>query len=154
MSYKERFRWLQGKKVVICEDNAQRFSILSQFLKNYGVEVVAFNNQTAMLTEIESRRYSTHRSYLAIFIAANLAKVMEPYWAEVTYMNPTILQTPVILMGSETEKESVQNLIALGYFKYISPDPMTARFVLRIVRSLNRWKAMRGDITPTAILQK
>lgn len=154
MSYKDQLRWLQGKKIAICEPDSARFSVLSDFLKHYGLEVVALNSQETMLADLESRRYSTHRTYIAVFIAADLAKMMEPLWMEITHMNPTILKTPLILMGSEAEKESVQSLIDLGYFKYTSPELVTATFVLRLLRSLNRWKAMRGDITPAATLDK
>ncbi len=154
MSYKDQLRWLQGKKIAICEPDSARFAVLSDFLKHYGLEVIALNSQETMLADLESRRYSTHRTYIAVFIAAELAKIIEPLWMEITNMNPTILQTPLILMGSESEKQSVQALIDLGYFKYTLPEPMTATFVLRLLRSLNRWKAMRGDITPSATLAK
>ena len=154
MSYKDQLRWLQGKKIAICEPDEQRFDVLSEFLKYYGLEVVALNSQAAMLADLESRRYSTHRTYIAVFIAADLAKMMEPLWVEITHMNPSILKTPLILMGSESEKQSVQALIDLGYFKYTLPEPITPSLVLRLLRSLNRWKAMRGDITPAATLEK
>lgn len=154
MSYKDQLRWLQGKKIAICEPDRARFAVLSDFLKHYGLEVIVLNSTEAMLADLESRRYSTHRTYIAVFIAAELAKAIEPLWMEITNMNPTILQTPLILLGSESEKQSVQGLIDLGYFKYNSPEPMTATFVLRLLRSLNRWKAMRGDITPAATLEK
>ncbi len=154
MSYKDQLRWLQGKKIAICEADSARSAVLSDFLKHYGLEVVVLNSAETMLADLESRRYSTHRTYIAVFIAAELAKIMEPLWMEITHMNPGILQTPLILMGSESEKQSVQALIDLGYFKYTSPEPMTATFVLQLLRSLNRWKAMRGDITPAATLKK
>jgi hypothetical protein len=154
VSNKDELRWLQGKRIAICEADRARFTVLSNFLKHYGLEVVALNSQERLLADLESRRYSTHRTYIAVFIAAELAEVMEPLWMEITHMNPTILQTPLILMGSEAEKQSVQPLIDLGYFKYTSPEPMTETFVLRLLCSLNRWKAMRGDITPAATLAK
>ena len=154
MSYKDQLRWLQGKKVAICEPDKERFTLLSDFLKLYGLEVVALNSQQTMLADLESRRYSTHRTYIAVFIAAELAKIMEPLWVEITDMNPGILKTPLILMGSKSERESVQALIDLGYFKYCLAEPITPTFVLRLLGRLNRWKAMRGDITPAATLAK
>jgi len=154
VTYKDQLMWLQGKKIAICEADSARFAVLSNFLKHYGLEVIALNSQETMLADLESRRYSTHRTYIAVFISAELAKAMEPLWMEITHMNPKILQTPLILMGSNSEKRSVQSLIDLGYFKYTSPEPMTATFVLRLLRRLNRWKAMRGDITPAATLEK
>jgi uncharacterized SAM-dependent methyltransferase len=154
VSNKDELRWLQGKRIAICEPDSARFTVLSDFLKHYGLEVVALNTKKILLADLESRRYSTHRTYIAVFIAAELAKIMEPLWMEITQMNPGILQTPLILMGSDAEKQAVQPLIDLGYFKYTSPEPMTATFVLRLLRSLNRWKAMSGDITPAATLVK
>ena len=154
VSYKDQLRWLQGKKIAICEPDRTRFTRLSAFLKHYGLEVVALNSKETMLADLESRRYSTHRTYLAVFISADLAKAIESLWLEITHMNPSILQTPLILMGSDAEKQAVQSLSDLGYFKYSLPEPMTATFVLRLLRSLNRWKAMRGDITPAATLAK
>ncbi len=154
MSDKDELRWLQGKRIAICEADSARFTVLSDFLKHYGLEVVALNSPERLLADLESRRYSTHRTYTAVFISADLAKIMEPLWMEVTHMNPGILQTPLILMGSDSEKKSVQSLIDLGYFKYSSPEPMTETFVLRLLRSLNRWKAMHGDIIPAATLEK
>jgi len=153
MSYKEQLMGLQGKQMAICEPDSEKFRLLNEFLKHYGIETVALNSVEAMQEDLESRRYATIRVYVAVFVAAELIESVEPLWLEVTKMNPGIRHTPLILMGSEKAKSAIQPLINKGYFSFIAPEPISANFVLRTLGRLNRWKVMKGDITPQAILK-
>lgn len=154
MTFKDKLIWLQGKKIAVCEPNQQRFIEIKGFLERYGIDVVALNSATAMRADLEERRYSTHRVFLAVFVNADLARDMEVAWREVTAMNPSLLKTPLILtLGSEPNHKS-QDLIDAGYFRFCLSHPISANDMLRVLRRLNRWKAIRGDIHPAATLAK
>ncbi len=154
MSYKEELIWLKGKKVAICEPDSALFAEVKAFLEHYGLEVIGLNSIAAMLADLESRRYSTHRIYMAVFVTAELAIDLEASWLDVTKMNPGVAQTPLVLMATLEEKKRVAGFIDKGYFKFCLDHPVPASQMLRVLRRLNRWKALRGDLTPAAILER
>ncbi|MEA3405242.1 MAG: hypothetical protein U9R28_05835 [Pseudomonadota bacterium] len=153
MSYKDELIWLKGKKVAFCEPDETLFAEVKAFLGHYGLDVIGLNSIESMLADLESRRYSTHRIYMAVFVTAELAKDLETSWLDVIRVNPGVAQTPLVLMASESERKSVQSFIEKGYFKFCMDHPVPASQMLRVLRRLNRWKALRGDLTPDAILE-
>ena len=154
MSYKDDLILLKGKKIAICEPNEALFKQIKTFLEGFGVEVVGLNSIGEMLTDLESRRYSTHRIYMAVFMTADLALDLEASWLDVVKTNPGVATTPLVLMASETERILVKGFIDKGYFKFILERPVPVKPMLRVLKRLNRWKAIKGDLTPDAILAK
>ena len=152
MTFKDKLIWLKGKKVALCETNEQRFTQVKQFLQRYDIEVIGLQSAERMLADLESRRYSTHRVFLAVFISADLALALEKAWQEITTMNPSITKTPLVLTSTLEEKTLIEPLIAKGYFRFCLTQPIAPQQVLRVLRKLNRWKVLRGDISRSAIL--
>ena len=154
MSYKDELIWLKGKKIAICEPDETLFLEIKTFLTHYGLEVIGLNSIDAMLSDLESRRYSTHRIYMAVFMTADFALDLEASWLEITKVNPDVSNTPLVLMASEKERASVKGLIEKDYFKFSLQRPVATAEIVRVLQSLNRWKALKGDLTPDAILAK
>jgi|GEM_PF-5979226 len=154
MSYKDELIWLKGKKVAFCEPDLVLFEKVKDFLNHYGLEVIGLNSIESMLADLESRRYSTHRIYMAVFVTPDLAIDLEACWLDVVRVNPGVAQTPLILMASPEETLPVSDFIEKGYFKFQIDRPVKPTQLLRVLHRLNRWKALRGDLTPDAILAK
>ncbi len=154
MAFKDKLIWLKGKKIAVCEPDETRFAEIKLFLEHYHIEVTGLNSAEAMSADLQQRRYATHRVFFAVFINYELAEQMEPAWREVTTVNPKLLKTPMVLMVSETQLKDGQALIDTGYFRYTLTYPISASDLLRVLRRLNRWNAIRGDISPTATLDK
>lgn len=144
MAYKDELIWLKGKKLAVCEPDAVQFECIKSLLENYGLEVVGLNSIEAMVADLESRRYSTHRVYLAVLVTADLALDLESAWLNILKVNPEVAQAPLVLMASQTEKRAVAEFIERGYFKFQIDRPITALQLLRVLRRLNRWKAIGG----------
>ena len=154
MSYKDELIWLKGKKVAFCEPDMTLFAEVKDFLGRYGLEVTGLNSIEAMLSDLESRRYSTHRIYMAVFVTPELAIDLEAGWLDVVGVNPGVAQTPLVLMASAEAILPVSDFIEKGYFKFQIDRPVKPTQLLRVLHRLNRWKALRGDLTPDAILEK
>ena len=152
MTIKEKLIWLKGKKIALCETNKQRFMQVKSFLQRYDIEVIGLQSAQEMLADLESRRYSTHRIFVAVFISADLALALEAAWQEITAVNPSIAQTPLILTSTIEESEQIKPLINKGYFRFCLRQPISPKAMLTVLRKLNRWKALRGDITPPVTL--
>ncbi|MGC9386398.1 MAG: hypothetical protein ACP5D0_05595 [Hydrogenovibrio sp.] len=133
--------------MALCEPNPERFAEIEAFLAHYGLQVTAFNDVDSVLSEIEARRYSTHRVYLAILIDYHLAQAVEQAWQKVTHDNPTILQTPVVLMREASDVESAQSLINKGYFRFQLTQPVAPTAMLRLLNRLNRWKRWQKELS-------
>lgn len=149
MTYKDELIWLKGKKLAICEPDVALFEEAKGFLENYGLEVIGLNSIEAMVADLESRRYSTHRVYLAVFVTAELALDLEAAWLNILQVNPEIAQAPLILMASPAETLTVTELIERGYFNSQIDRPASALHLLRVLHKLNSWKA-NGDVKPEA----
>ncbi|WEJ62278.1 hypothetical protein [Thiomicrorhabdus lithotrophica] len=154
MSFKEKQIWLQGKKVAVCETDEIRFKEIKIFLQRYGIEVTWMKNAQEMLADLESRRYSTHRVFFAVFVAAELAKELAEPWSNIVQVNPSILKAPLILTATPEQKFAIQDVIEQGYFTDCLTHPISPNHMLRVLRRLNHWNAMRGDTTPAARLKK
>lgn len=154
MSFKEKLIWLQGKKVAVCDTDESRATQIKVFLQRYGIDVIWMKTAEEMLADLETRRYSTHRVFFAVFVAADLAQDLSQPWAEIVQVNPSILKAPLILTGSAKQASESADLINAGYFSHCLIDPISAPEMLRVLRRLNRWNAMRGDTTPAATLAK
>jgi len=154
MTFKDKLIWLQGKKVALCETNEARFIEVKSFLQRYGIEVTGLRSAREMMQDLESRRYSTHRVFFAVFVAADLARELEAPWQDIVQVNPSLLKTPLILTATPEQISDSQDLIEAGYFKFCLTNPVSPNDMLRVLRRLNRWNAMRGDTTPAATLEK
>ncbi|GAB6070976.1 hypothetical protein JCM30760_20730 [Thiomicrorhabdus hydrogeniphila] len=152
MTFKEKLIWFKGKKIALCDTDEQHFNDMALFLKRYDIEVIRLSSATMMLNDLESRRYSTHRIYFAVFISANLALELEPAWQEILKINPSIAKTPLVLTFIPEELETVKPLIDKGYFQFCLTHPIEAKKTLRVLNHLSRWQASRGDITPPVTL--
>ena len=151
-SFKEKLIWLQGKKVAVCEPDAGRFEEIKSFLERYGIEVTALNSAEAMSHDLEQRRYATHRVFFAVFINEDLAEQMKDAWQDVILVNPKLAKTPLILMASEQAADLTASLMKTGFFKYYLTYTISPNSLLRVLRRLNRWHAIKGDISPAATL--
>jgi DNA-binding response OmpR family regulator len=154
MTFKDKLIWLQGKKIALCETDEVRFNEVKAFLQRYGIEVTGLRSAKEMLEDLETRRYSTHRVFFAVFVAADLARELEKPWQEIIKINPSILRTPLILTATPQQKVASQDLIEAGYFKFCLTNPVSPNDMLRVLRRLNRWNAMRGDTARAATLAK
>jgi len=154
LAFKDKLIWLKGKKVAVCEPDETRFIEIKQFLERYHIEVTGLNSAEVMLADLQQRRYATHRVFFAVFINYDLAEQLEPAWREVTTVNPKLLKTPMVLMASETQLKNGQALIDTGYFRFTLTYPISAPSLLRVLRRLNRWNAIRGDISPAVTLDE
>jgi len=154
MSFKEKQIWLQGKKVAVCETDEARFIEIKAFLQRYGIEVTWMRNAQEMLADLESRRYSTHRVFFAVFVAAQLARELAEPWTKIIQVNPSILKVPLILTATPEQKLASQDLIEAEYFTDCLINPISPNNMLRVLSRLNNWDAMRGDTTPAATLEK
>lgn len=156
MGFKKELKWLKGRRIAVCEPDAQRFADIEKFLKRYGINVSAFNDVETVVSEIERRRYSTHRVFLAILIDFQLAAEVEQAWQETTQNNPTILKTPVVLMRRDDELSQARPLINKGYFRFQLAQPVQPKAMLRLLNRLNRWKKWREELSapprPSAVL--
>ena len=152
VSFKEKLIWLQGKKVAVCDTDKIRVAEITAFLQRYGIDVIWMKTAKEMLVDLESRRYSTHRVFFAVFVSADLAQDLSKPWTEVIKVNPSILKAPLILTGSAQQMNDSVDLINAGYFSHCLINPISAHEMLRVLRRLNRWSAMRGDTTPSATL--
>jgi len=154
MTFKDKLIWLQGKKVALCETNEARFIEVKSFLQRYGIEVTGLRSAQEMMQDLESRRYSTHRVFFAVLVAAELARELEEPWKDIVQVNPSLLKTPLILTATPEQISDSQDLIEAGYFRFCLTNPVSPNDMLRVLRRLNRWNAMRGDTTPAATLEK
>ncbi|MDX1353331.1 MAG: hypothetical protein R3254_09985 [Thiomicrorhabdus sp.] len=154
MSFKEKLIWLQGKKVAVCDTDESRVTEVKAFLQHYGINVVWMKSAAEMLADLESRRYSTHRVFFAVFVCADLAQALSQSWKEIIKVNPTILKAPLILTGSTQQVQACSHLVNAGYFSHCLTTPISANEMLRVLRQLNHWNAMRGNTTPAATLIK
>ena len=154
MSFKEKQIWLQGKKVAVCETDEARFMEVKAFLQRYGIEVTWMKNAQEMLADLESRRYSTHRVFFAVFVTAELARELAEPWSKIVHVNPSILKAPLILTATPEQKLATKDLIQADYFTDCLTSPMSPNNMLRVLSRLNNWNAMRGDTTPAATLEK
>lgn len=154
MSFKEKLIWLKGKKIAVCETDDIRFAQIKQFLQRYDIEVTGLRDAKQMLLDLESRRYSTHRVYFAVFVCAKLAEALEKPWQEIVAVNPSIKDTPLILTVTGDERAKVQSLIDADHFHSQLTHPISAKELLALLHSLIHWNAMRGDTTPAATLAK
>ena len=154
MSFKEKQIWLQGKKVAVCETDEARFIEVKTFLQRYGIEVTWMRNTQEMLDDLESRRYSTHRVFFAVFVAAELARELAEPWSKIVHVNPSILKAPLILTATPEQKLESKDLIEADYFTACLINPVSPNNMLRVLSRLNNWNAMRGDTTPAATLEK
>ncbi|WP_029408191.1 hypothetical protein [Thiomicrorhabdus sp. Milos-T2] len=154
MSFKEKLIWLKGKKIAVCETDDIQFSQMEQFLQRYDVEVTGLRDAEQMLLDLESRRYSTHRVYFAVFVCPKLAEALEQPWQEIVAVNPSIKETPLILTLTNDEIARAQPLIDAKHFHSQLTHPIMAKDFLALLQSLIHWNAMRGDITPAATLAK
>lgn len=153
---KDELTWLKGRKIVVCEPNAERLAEMTAFLENYGLTVVSLPTAEAVMAEIEARRYSTIRVYLAILIDYHLAAEVERCWRDTTSENPTILRTPVVLMREDGDMTRAMSLVQKGYFRFQLAQPVAPTAMLRLLRRLNRWKKWQREMSevpqPSAIL--
>jgi len=154
LSFKEKQIWLQGKKVAVCETDEARFTEVKTFLQRYGIEFTWMKNAQEMLADLESRRYSTHRVFFAVFVAAELAKELAEPWAKIVQVNPSILKAPLILTATPEQKLATNDKIKADYFTDYLTNPISPNNMLRVLSRLNSWDAMRGDTTPAATLEK
>jgi len=152
VTFKEKLVWFKGKKIALCDTNEQHFNDMALFLKRYDIEVIRLSSAQTMLNDLESRRYSTHRVYFAVFISADLALKLEPAWQEILRVNPSIAKTPLVLTFMPEELATVKPLIDKGYFQFCLTHPIEAKKILSVLKHLSRWQASRGDITPSVTL--
>lgn len=151
-SLKQKLIWLQGKKVAVCEPNAEQFDEMKRFVAHYGIEVIALNSAAAMRADLEQRRYATRRVFFAVFINANLAQELKQDWVEVIGVNPKLAKTPLILLADKASENLKQEMLNTGFFKYSLDYPVSATAMLRVLSRLNRWHAIKGDISPAVKL--
>jgi BarA-like signal transduction histidine kinase len=151
-----RFAWLQGKRLALCEQDSVQAQRLIRLLQPFGVQIAHMAHVDEMLADLEQKRYSTVRVYIGVFVTVELALQMEAAWQEVVAMNPSILETPLILMADESEKPMVQHLIDQGVFRYELNRPVSEADFLALLDKLNRWKMRLADKTvkPSAVLSK
>jgi len=154
VTFKDKLIWLKGKKVAVCETDHNRLQLIKSFLERYDIEVAVLSSAEEMKQDLESRRYSTHRVFFAVFVAADLAREMEQPWQNIINMNPSLLKTPLIMTASPEQKVEAEDLIEAGYFRHCLTHPISANDMLRVLRRLNRWNAMRGDTKRAAQLDK
>lgn len=150
MSIAMELSWIKGRRIALCEPDEERFVRIKNILIEYGLEVFAFNTPDAVIKEIENRRYSTHRFFLAILIDFHLAEDVEKEWVEVTSGNPTILETPVVLMRADSELNQAMPLISKGYFRFQLPQPVTEVALTGLLLILNRWKRQQHELAQSA----
>lgn len=148
-SFQEKLIWLKGKKVAVCEPDESRFNEMKLFLEHYGLEVIVFRNAEAMHKDLEQRQYATQRVFFAVFLNYELAKELEQTWRKVINANPKLAKTPMILMLDESQLED-RVFIESELFRFNLTYPIAAPKLLRVLRWLNRWKAIAGNTSPAA----
>ena len=142
--------WIKGRRIALCEPDPVRFQLLSNQLRRFGLEVYGFNSVKAVAEEIEKRHYSTHRFYLVIMIDAGLAQQVEQTWVSITGDNPSILETPVVLMREQAQLPELASLVVKGYFRFQLTQPITEACLLDFLVVLNRWKRAQYELTEKA----
>ncbi|BBP44154.1 hypothetical protein [Thiosulfativibrio zosterae] len=146
MSVKDALQWLNGKRVALCEPNAEKFLALEKLLKQYGLMVSHFNSPQAVMEELHRQQYSTLRVFLVILVDYHLARTAVAAWEKVTEENPTILQTPVVLMRTPEQVPLAQDMVDKGYFKYEINSPVSKLELLKVLTMLDRWKSWEADM--------
>jgi len=142
--------WIKGRRVALCEPDKERFDHLHQILMANGLEVFAFNSVQEIIEELEIRRYSTHRFYLTVLVDFHLAEQVERHWVDVTGGNPSILETPVVLMRKDEDLNQVLPLIEKGYFRFQLMQPVSETALMGLLLILNRWKKQQHELAETA----
>ncbi len=142
--------WIKGLKVALCEPDKDRLAESKKLFESYGLEVFVFASVEAIMAEMEIRRYSTHRFYLAVFVDFGLAEDVERLWVDVTENNPRILETPVVLMREERDVLAAQALLVKHYFKFELKQPIAVEYVYAILSIFNRWKKQQHDLSSVA----
>lgn len=146
MSVKDALQWLSGKRVALCEPNPEKFVALEKLLKQYGVMVSQFNTPQAVFDELARQQYSTLRVFLVILVDYHLARTAVDAWEKVTHENPTILQTPVVLMRTQEQIPLAQDMVDKGYFKFELNSPVSKLDLLKLLNELDRWKDWQADM--------
>lgn len=149
MTVKDALQWLSGKRVAICEPDAEKFAALEKLLKSYGLMVSHFNTVEEVLRELQRQQYSTLSVFLAILVDYDLARSAVDAWEKVTDENPTILQTPLVLMRKPEQVVQAQDMIDKGLFKFELDSPVDKLDLLKILTELERWKAWQSDMQDT-----
>lgn len=150
MSMTNELDWIKGRRIALCEPDEARYQQMKTDLNRLGLEVHPFNSVDAVIKEIENRRYSTHRFYLVIMIDFHLAYEVELTWKSVTGDNPSILETPVVLLRKDSELNEAQPLIDSGYFKFQLAQPVSETALTGLMLLLNRWKRQQHDLAKSA----
>lgn len=153
MSVKDELLSLVGAHVALCEPNPEKFAEISTFLNNYEMVTHAFNTPEAAFAEIQAHQYSTRRFYMMILIDFELVKLVMDDWADAGDHNPTILQTPVVLMCPPQDLAEAQPLIDDGYFRYQLESPVKPLAMLRLLGEMNGWKAMQKEADPESAIR-
>lgn len=136
----DKLSWIHGRKIALCESDAERARALKQLLNRLGLEVTIFMTPDEVLSEIERHRYTTYRMYLIILIDLKLAMGVENKWVAVTNDNPGILETPVTLMYEPKDTALAKTLMKNGYVRFELQQPVAEDALKRLLSLLNRWK--------------
>lgn len=146
MTLKQDLISLTGKHVVLCEPNTEKFQQVKAFLNNYGIEVHGFSTLDEVKAEIEARRFSTRRLYMMVLIDVYLVEQVQALWEEVTEGNPLLLQTPVVLMHEKKDCDLAEHLMRSGFFRFQVESPIKPVAMLRLLKTLSRWKAIKSEM--------
>lgn len=146
MTVNEALQWLNGKRVAICEPDAAKFSALETLLKSYGLMVSHFNTAEEVLNELQRQQYATQSVFLAILVDYDLARSAVDAWEKVTDENPTILQTPLVLMRQPDQVAQAQDMLDKGLFEFELNSPVDKMDLYHILTELKRWKAWQSDM--------
>ncbi|MBF6057574.1 MULTISPECIES: hypothetical protein [Thiomicrorhabdus] len=149
----EKLIWLKGKKVAVFDPDESRVAVLKRCFDHYGVDMLWIDNYQAVSALLEARRYSTHRIFLTVFLYAGWVEAFNETWSVMTQKNPHLLQTPLLLVGTDEEKHALSESIDLSMFKEILPEPVTPRALMRTLMRSSPWEVAAGDI-PMATLQR
>lgn len=140
------YNWIKGHRVAICDSDARQAERLAEKLKAFGLEVFRFETPAQLTQEIERRHYTTHRFYLAAFIDFSLAKAVRSHWDTVTTDNPTILETPIVLLYYPPDLGEAQPFIDQGYFRFQLAKPVEDLPLNSLLEVLNRWKKQQYEL--------
>ncbi|WP_024850475.1 response regulator [Hydrogenovibrio kuenenii] len=146
----DKLSWIQGRKIALCEPDAERAQTLKKLLDRLGLEVAIFSTPDEVLSEIERHRYTTYRMYLIILIDLKLAMSVESKWIAVTNGNPGILQTPVTLMYEAKDAALAKTLMKNGYVRFELQQPVAEDALKRLLILLNRWKGRQHLLAKSA----
>ncbi|WHH60315.1 response regulator [Petroclostridium sp. X23] len=119
---------LQGKKILIADDDARNIFVLASTLENYGAEIIEAENGKVALKKLEENK-------IDLILTDIMMPVMDGYeMIKSIRDNEKLKNIPIIAVTAKTLKGDKEKCIAVGASDYIS-KPIDYNVLIRLVKA-------------------